>query len=122
MLRGQYGARSTLQNPADPESSVIFCRADYGRLRLIGVLSVGKPNAAMAPVIKRSERRFLGQRHFVGDRTGDWRRHGLVDCNRSLARSLRYADCTSLTISPFLFPISVVASCVNLRRRWKVCA
>lgn len=28
----------------------------------------------------------------------------------------------SLTISPFLSPISVVASCVNSRRRWKVCA
>ena len=27
--------------------------------QLIGVLSVGKPNAAMAPVIKRSERRIL---------------------------------------------------------------
>ncbi|EYH93931.1 sensory histidine kinase CreC, partial [Salmonella enterica subsp. enterica serovar Heidelberg str. N4541] len=27
--------------------------------RIIGVLSVGKPNAAMAPVIKRSERRIL---------------------------------------------------------------
>jgi hypothetical protein len=27
--------------------------------RIIGVLSVGKPNLAMAPVIKRSERRIL---------------------------------------------------------------
>lgn len=59
-LRGQYGARSTPQNPNDPESSVMYVAApivDGGRI--IGVLSVGKPNAAMAPVIKRSERRML---------------------------------------------------------------
>ncbi|EEV5633719.1 sensor histidine kinase [Escherichia coli] len=59
-LRGQYGARSTLQNPADPESSVMYVAAPImDGSRLIGVLSVGKPNAAMAPVIKRSERRIL---------------------------------------------------------------
>ncbi|BEA55835.1 hypothetical protein VEE32_36790 [Escherichia coli] len=32
-LRGQYGARSTLQNPADPDKfGDVCCRADYGRL------------------------------------------------------------------------------------------
>nr|HEK7491328.1 sensor histidine kinase [Escherichia coli]HEK8179184.1 sensor histidine kinase [Escherichia coli]HEK8240063.1 sensor histidine kinase [Escherichia coli] len=61
-LRGQYGARSTLQNPADPESSVMYVAAPImDGSRLIGVLSVGKPNAAMAPVIKRSELRKLAQ-------------------------------------------------------------
>ena len=31
-LRGQYGARSTPQNPNDPESSVMYvCRADRRR-------------------------------------------------------------------------------------------
>ena len=38
--------------------------ADGGRI--IGYSSVGKPNAAMAPVIKRSERRMLGQRRIAG--------------------------------------------------------
>lgn len=41
-LRGQYGARSTPQNPNDPESSVMYVAApivDGGRI--IGVLSVG---------------------------------------------------------------------------------
>ncbi|MEE1721392.1 hypothetical protein RIM93_34830, partial [Pseudomonas aeruginosa] len=43
-LRGQYGARSTLQNPADPESSVMYVAAPImDGSRLIGVLSVGKP-------------------------------------------------------------------------------
>lgn len=64
-LRGQYGARSTLQNPADPESSVMYVAAPImDGSRLIGVLSVGKPNAAMAPVIKRSERRIYGPAPF----------------------------------------------------------
>ena len=46
-LRGQYGARSTLRDPTDPESSVMYVAApiiDGGKT--IGVLSVGKPNAA----------------------------------------------------------------------------
>ena len=59
-LRGQYGARSTRSDPNDDNSSVMYIAApvtDNGRI--IGVLSVGKPNLAMAPVIKRSERRIL---------------------------------------------------------------
>ncbi|MGS3719819.1 two-component system sensor histidine kinase CreC [Escherichia coli] len=68
-LRGQYGARSTLQNPADPET-----------------------NAAMAPVIKRSERRILwasaillGIALVIGAGMVWW-------INRSIARLTRYAD------------------------------
>ncbi len=54
----------------------------------------------------------MGQRHFVGDCTGDWR--GMVWwINRSIARLTRYAD-SALTISPFLFLNSAVASCVSL--------
>jgi two-component system sensor histidine kinase CreC len=59
-LRGEYGARSTQSNPDDPESTVMYVAApvvDQGKI--IGVLSVGKPNSAMAPVIHRSERRIL---------------------------------------------------------------
>ena len=121
-LRGQYGARSTLQNPADPESSVMYVAAPImDGSRLIGVLSVGKPNAAMAPVIKRSERRILwasaillGIALVIGAGMVWW-------INRSIARLTRYAD--SVTDNkPFLFLNSAVASCVSLRRRWKVCA
>ena len=92
-LRGQYGARSTPQNPDDPESSVMYVAApivDGGRI--IGVLSVGKPNAAMAPVIKRSERRMLwasavllGIALVIGFGMVWW-------INRSIARLARYAD------------------------------
>ncbi|MFA1285776.1 two-component system sensor histidine kinase CreC [Citrobacter telavivensis] len=92
-LRGQYGARSTPQNPADPESSVMYVAApivDNGKI--VGVLSVGKPNAAMAPVIKRSERRILwasavllGIALVIGVGMVWW-------INRSIARLTRYAD------------------------------
>ncbi|ECM9761983.1 two-component system sensor histidine kinase CreC, partial [Salmonella enterica subsp. enterica serovar Typhimurium] len=44
-LRGQYGARSTRSDPDDDSSSVMYIAApvmDNGRI--IGVLSVGKPN------------------------------------------------------------------------------
>ena len=92
-LRGEYGARSTPQNPDDPESSVMYVAApivDGGRI--IGVLSVGKPNAAMAPVIKRSERRMLwasavllGIALVIGFGMVWW-------INRSIARLARYAD------------------------------
>jgi len=59
-LRGDYGARSTQSNPDDPQSTVMYVAApiiDHGKI--IGVVSVGKPNSAMAPVILRSERRIL---------------------------------------------------------------
>lgn len=92
-LRGQYGARSTPQDPADPESSVMYVAApvlDGGKI--IGVLSVGKPNAAMVPVIKRSERRILwasaillGIALVIGAGMVWW-------INRSIARLTRYAD------------------------------
>ena len=56
-LRGQYGARSTRADPADEASTVMHVAApvyaDDGRL--IGVLTVAKPNRAMAPFIARSQ-------------------------------------------------------------------
>ncbi len=58
--RGQYGARSTRSDPHDEASSVMYIAAPVmDKERIIGVLSVGKPNLAMTPVIKRSERRIL---------------------------------------------------------------
>ncbi|MFO6295741.1 two-component system sensor histidine kinase CreC, partial [Pseudomonas aeruginosa] len=55
-MPGQSGARSTRSDPHDEASSVMYIAApvmDKGRI--IGVLSVGKPNLAMTPVIKHSE-------------------------------------------------------------------
>ena len=60
-LRGQYGARSSRSDPADENSTVMHVAApirdgsgtDGGRV--IGVLTVAKPNQALAPFIERSQ-------------------------------------------------------------------
>lgn len=92
-LRGQYGARSTRSDPHDEASSVMYIAApvmDKGRI--IGVLSVGKPNPAMTPVIKRSERRILwaggallGIALLIGGGVVWW-------INFSIGKLVRYAD------------------------------
>lgn len=61
-LRGEYGARSTRSDPGDDSSSVMYVAApvkdgigpDGGRI--IGVLTVSKPNRTIEPFILRSER------------------------------------------------------------------
>ncbi|MCU6668035.1 two-component system sensor histidine kinase CreC [Enterobacteriaceae bacterium H4N4] len=92
-LRGEYGARSTLSDPSDPQSTVMYVAApivDKGKI--VGVLSVGKPNSAMAPVINRSERRILwaggallGIALLIGLVVAWW-------INRSIGTLSRYAD------------------------------
>ena len=56
-LRGQYGARSTRDDPADEASSVMYVAAPIrdARGRIAGVLTVSKPNRAIAPFIARSQ-------------------------------------------------------------------
>ena len=56
-LRGKYGARSTLSDPADDASSVMHVAAPLydAQGRIIGVLTVAKANRAIAPVIARSQ-------------------------------------------------------------------
>ncbi|PYC26082.1 two-component system sensor histidine kinase CreC [Pseudomonas mosselii] len=59
-LRGQYGARSTRSDPDDESTSVMHVAApilDGGRI--IGVVTVAKPNSSLQPYIDRSERRLL---------------------------------------------------------------
>lgn len=92
-LRGKYGARSTRLDPQDEESSVMYVAAPVlDGERLLGVLSVGKPNKAMAPVINRSERRILlaggmllGIALLIGMAFVWW-------INRSISRLVGYAD------------------------------
>ncbi|XQE67561.1 two-component system sensor histidine kinase CreC [Pseudomonas sp. P3C3] len=58
-LRGEYGARSTREDPADEDSSVMYVAApikDAGQI--IGVVSVAKPNKSLQPYIERSQRRL----------------------------------------------------------------
>ncbi len=59
-LRGRYGARSTQVDPADKASSVMHVAApikhrDDDGERIIGVLTVAKPNQTIAPFIARSQ-------------------------------------------------------------------
>lgn len=58
-LRGQYGARSSREDPDDPDSSVMYVAApikDGGKI--VGVVSVAKPNSSLQPYIDRSQRRL----------------------------------------------------------------
>ena len=60
-LRGQYGARSTRDDPADENSSVMYVAAPIyerdrdAQGRIAGVLTVSKPNRTIAPFIQRSQ-------------------------------------------------------------------
>lgn len=54
-LRGQYGARSSVEFASDPDSTVMWVAAPIRyEGRLIGVLSVGKPNRVVQPYIAAS--------------------------------------------------------------------
>ncbi len=64
-LRGRYGARSTRSDPGDEDSTVMHVAAPIvdrrgGTPRIVGVLTVAKPNQAIAPFIARSQRTILG--------------------------------------------------------------
>ncbi|MFC7301448.1 two-component system sensor histidine kinase CreC [Cognatiluteimonas weifangensis] len=55
-LRGRYGARSTRSDPDDPDSTVMHVAAPIrAGDRIVGVLTVAKPNRALAPFIARSQ-------------------------------------------------------------------
>lgn len=57
-LRGDYGARSTREDPNNPDSSVMYVAAPIrDGERIIGVVSVAKPNQTLQPYIERSQRR-----------------------------------------------------------------
>ena len=92
-LKGKYGARSTPVNANNPESTVMYVAAPVrDGQNIIGVLSVGKPNSAMDPVIRRSERRILwagvallGIALMIGFGFVLW-------INRAIGKLVRYAD------------------------------
>ena len=59
-LRGEYGARSSVEDPKDPDSTVMHVAApirDGGRI--IGALTVSRPNNKLEPYIERSRQRIL---------------------------------------------------------------
>lgn len=59
-LRGQYGARSSLANPDDPNSTVMHVAAPIrDGDHIIGALTVSRPNRSLEPYIERSQQRIL---------------------------------------------------------------
>ena len=59
-LRGEYGARSSVENPQDPNSTVMHVAAPIrDGERIIGVLTVSRPNQLLEPYIERSRQRIL---------------------------------------------------------------
>ncbi len=95
-LRGQYGARSSRESADDPESSVMYVAAPIrDGEKIIGVVSVSKPNRTLQPYIDRSQRRlaWLGAGLIVlgllvGALLSWW-------LSRSLERLTRYAQAVS---------------------------
>lgn len=54
-LQGRYGVRSTLSNPKDPNSSVMHVAAPItSEGKLVGVLSLSKPNSSVAPFVDQA--------------------------------------------------------------------
>ncbi len=97
-LRGRYGARSTRSDPDDPDSTVMHVAApirdgsgaDHGRI--VGVLTVAKPNRALAPFIARSQAKML---RWGGVLMGTALVVGLIAAwwlSRQLYRLRRYAQ------------------------------
>lgn len=61
-LRGQYGARSTRSDPKDEASTVMHVAAPIrDGERIIGALTVAKPNKTIQPFIENSQRAILKQ-------------------------------------------------------------
>jgi two-component system sensor histidine kinase CreC len=63
-LKGQYGARSTRDDATDNASSVMYVAAPIrDGDKILGVLTVAKPNATVQPFVERSQRKIL--RHSI---------------------------------------------------------
>jgi two-component system, OmpR family, sensor histidine kinase CreC len=60
-LRGEYGARATREVQADARSSVMYVAAPVRGAggELLGVLTVAKAQATVAPFVERAERKIL---------------------------------------------------------------
>ena len=93
-LRGEYGARSTRSDPGDEDSTVMHVAAPIRDARggIVGVLTVAKPNRAMAPFITRSQKIvarwgfvLMGTALLVGIAAAWW-------LSRQLGALRRYAD------------------------------
>ncbi|KFX70471.1 histidine kinase [Pseudomonas taeanensis MS-3] len=95
-LRGEYGARSTREDPNDEDSSVMYVAAPIMQgQQIIGVVSVAKPNRTLQPYIERSQQRLgwlggglIGLGLLLGGVLSWW-------LSASLRRLTRYAQAVS---------------------------
>ncbi len=95
-LRGQYGARSTREVADDPDSSVMYVAAPIrDGERIIGVVSVAKPNRTLQPYIERSQTRLgwlgaglIGLGLLIGAALSWW-------LSAALGKLTRYAQAVS---------------------------
>ena len=91
-LRGEYGARSTRDDPDDDSSGVFYIAAPVMQGdRIVGVATVAKPVAALQPIIERSQHvvfregvLLLGAAMLIGAAFTAW-------LTVSFGRLLRYA-------------------------------
>ena len=64
-LRGEYGARTTRDHTEDVQSSVMHVAAPImDGNKIVGVLTVAKPNSTMQPLIERSQK-IIRERGFL---------------------------------------------------------
>lgn len=100
-LQGKYGVRSTRSYEGDPNSSTMFIAAPIyyqtaqnQQQKLIGVVSIGKPNSSVQPYIQRAEDQLLRQAAwitllslFLASLVAYWLKHS-IDRVRKYAQAL----------------------------------
>ena len=103
-LRGKYGVRSTRNydqkgNEKEAYSSTMFIGAPIyypvnGQVKLIGVVSIGKPNISVQPYIQRAENQLIRQAGwitlmslFLASLVAYWLKHS-IDRVRKYAQAL----------------------------------
>lgn len=121
-LRGQYGARSSREDPDDPDSSVMYVAApikDAGKI--IGVVSVAKPNSSLQPYIDRSQRHHGLARCRADRPRAAGRRPALLVAQRRAAALTQYAQAVSEGAAPSCRAIAA-ARWRNWPTRWSACA
>jgi two-component system sensor histidine kinase CreC len=92
-LRGQYGARTTEEIPGDERSTVMYVAAPVrDGERIIGVVTVAKPNRSVQPFIERAQQRlgalagaFIAVALLIGALLSWW-------LSRTIRRLTDYAD------------------------------
>jgi len=99
-LRGEYGARSTRENPNDEQSAVMYIAAPVVEgERIVGVLSVGKPSVVVMPFVEAARRSL-------------WRKSALL-----LGLSLIFAGLLALGLTRSIRSLTRYADALTVDRR-----